>query len=204
MLPLWPHRTSPTSFRQHPLRDNFSTGPWCPPTQRAGQPAVITPCKCHLGLLLRLLPYCFQLVWRLSPGAHAHLWRPEEGQGPGVICSFIHVHISFLFYSCLCFFLFWFKIYRVKEIFNFLLFFLFILFQTHTVQTCPFKFHFFFHFSPFSITWDTQTCLCLTQTHSKAVTSTTVQTSAWTCKNGIFDQAIPAIFLLTVRHAFQC
>lgn len=24
-----------------------------------------------------------QLVWRLSPGAHAHLWRPEEGQGAG-------------------------------------------------------------------------------------------------------------------------
>lgn len=37
-----------------------------------------------------------QLVRRLSPGTHAHLWRPG-GEGLGVICSFIHVDISSFF-----------------------------------------------------------------------------------------------------------
>lgn len=36
-----------------------------------------------------------QLVCRLSPGAHTHLWRPEE-EGWGVICSFIHLEILLL------------------------------------------------------------------------------------------------------------
>lgn len=39
------------------FRIHFSTGPWWSPTQRAGQPVVITPCKCNLDLLMRPLLY---------------------------------------------------------------------------------------------------------------------------------------------------
>lgn len=57
--PRAPRRTFPTSFLRRSFRSHFPTGPRWPPTQRAGQPAVITPCKCHLGLLIRLVLYRF-------------------------------------------------------------------------------------------------------------------------------------------------
>lgn len=108
MLPLWPHHTFPTSFLQHLFRGNFSTGPLWLPTQREGQPAVITACKCHLGLLIRPVSYRFNWFDVYHP-QHTHICGAQKrgGEGPGVICSFIHLEIS-CFYSLFtaCLFLF--------------------------------------------------------------------------------------------------
>lgn len=40
-----------------PVQGRFSTGLQRAPTQRTSQPAVITPCKCHLGLLMQPVEY---------------------------------------------------------------------------------------------------------------------------------------------------
>lgn len=80
-----------------PVQGRFSTGLQRAPTQRAGQPAVITPCKCHLGLLMR--PVSYQLNWfgGYHP-ARTHICGAQRMGvgGGGVICSFIHLEILLL------------------------------------------------------------------------------------------------------------
>lgn len=56
-----------------------------------------------------------QLVCRLSPGAHTHLWRPEE-EGWGVICSFIHLEILLLLRFWLDFPFYWFPFIPLRHI----------------------------------------------------------------------------------------
>lgn len=72
---------SPTSSPRHPFRGNFSTGPQQAPTQRAGRPAVITACKCHLGPPFNAVSVVvLQLVLPFISGTHTHLWRLGEGE----------------------------------------------------------------------------------------------------------------------------
>lgn len=90
----------PHFFSGEPFRDNFSTGPQWPPTQRASQPAVITPCKCHLVLLIWPVSYRFNWFAVYHP-EHTHLWCPEEGRGPGWGSS---VHSFIWKFPFFCFF----------------------------------------------------------------------------------------------------
>lgn len=86
----------PTSFCRQPFRVNFSTGPRWPWTQRAHQPAVITPCKWHLGPFNTPGVVSLQLVRRLSPGTH--LWSPKEGRDRES-----SVHSFSRYFHCFCF-----------------------------------------------------------------------------------------------------
>lgn len=97
---------SPPHFVGSPFRDHFSTGPRWPSTQRAG------PASGNYTMQMPFRPFNTagvvspQLVRRLSPAAHAHLWSREK-RGGGIICSFIHVDISSLcvpFHVCLSLF----------------------------------------------------------------------------------------------------
>lgn len=75
--------------------------PGGPPTQRAGQPAVITPCKCHLGLLIRPVSYRFNWFGVYHP-EHTHICGTQRRGGAGghlFIHSFGNFLLLCLFYS---------------------------------------------------------------------------------------------------------
>lgn len=95
-------------IHQELFGDNFSTGSRWPLTQREGQPAVITPCKCHLGLLIEPVLYHFNWFGLYHP-AHTHICGAQRMRGAGSHLLFIHVDMSslcFLFHSLfhVCFF----------------------------------------------------------------------------------------------------
>lgn len=76
--------------------ERFSTGPWWLWTQRAGRPPVITACKWHLrAFLIRPLSCRFNWPGPFITRQHARTSvAPRGGEGPGVICSVIHLEIS--------------------------------------------------------------------------------------------------------------
>lgn len=76
-----------------PVQGRFSTGLQRAPTQRTSQPAVITPCKCHLGLLMQPVEYRLNWFAGYHP-AHTHICGAQRRRGGG---SSVH---SFIWKFC--------------------------------------------------------------------------------------------------------
>lgn len=78
-----------------PVQGRFSTGLQRAPTQRTSQPAVITPCKCHLGLLMQPVEYRLNWFAGYHP-ARTHICGAQRRRGGG---SSVH---SFIWKFCFC------------------------------------------------------------------------------------------------------
>lgn len=76
-----------------PVQGRFSTGLQRAPTQRTSQPAVITPCKCHLGLLMQPVEYRLNWFAGYHP-ARTHICGAQRRRGGG---SSVH---SFIWKFC--------------------------------------------------------------------------------------------------------